>query len=53
MPIHYKTIIAIKSRLNICLRYKKIVKSISSLIKQINAHKILVALLFCLFLKPK
>lgn len=51
MFFYYKIIIAIKSKLNICPRYWKAVKSISDLTKHINACKIWVPLPSCPFQK--
>lgn len=53
MLAYYKTIIAIKFRLNICPKCGKSVKSIKKLIEYINAYKILVVLTFCLLPKLK
>lgn len=39
------TIIAIKSRLFMCLRYEKVIKSTNSLIRYINICKISITLL--------
>lgn len=53
MPIYYKAIITIKSRLNMCPRCRKAVKFTSGLTKYINVYKILIALSSWLFLKSK
>lgn len=51
MPPYYKAIITMKFKLNICQRYGKAVKFISGLTKYVNAYKILIVLLSCLFIK--
>lgn len=53
MLAYCKAIIAIESRLNICLRYEKTIKSTSSLTRYVNTYRILVVLLFCPLSKSK